>query len=92
MFFSLFFFISLTLCAFYECEKELAPLTSDSEALQKVKAANEDKFKFSSACLELLLKKNFFNTSNFLISDYYPKTSIDTEIIAKNVANELKRN
>ena len=25
------------------------------------------------------------------MNEYYPKTSIDTEIIVKNVANELKR-
>ena len=40
----------------------------------------------------MLLKKNFFQTGEFLINEYYPKTSIDTEIIVKNVANEIKRN
>lgn len=65
---------------------------SDQQAYGMVKQALDDKFKFSSACLELLLKKNFFSTGEFLINEYYPKTSIDTEIIVKNVANELKRN
>lgn len=48
--------------------------------------------KFSSECLEILLKKNFFESSEFLINEYYPKTSIDTEIIVKNVAEDLKKN
>lgn len=51
----------------------------------------EDQMKFSSQCLEIVLKKNFFKTGEFLIDEYYPKTSIDTEIIVRNVANEIKR-
>lgn len=39
-----------------------------------------------------MLKKNFFETGEYLIDEYYPHTSIDTEIIVKNVATELKRN
>jgi hypothetical protein len=39
-----------------------------------------------------VLKKNFFKTGEYLIDEYYPKTSIDTEIIVRNVANDIKRN
>jgi hypothetical protein len=51
----------------------------------------EGKFKFSSECLEILLRKNFFLASEYLLNEYYPRTSIDTEIIVKNVASELRR-
>lgn len=77
--------------AFYECQKELGGLRSDTEALTKVKAAHAGKYKFSSECLEILLKKNFFLSGEYLLSEYYPKTSIDTEVILKNVASDLKR-
>jgi hypothetical protein len=82
---------SFVKCAFYECQKELNNLTSDSEALLKIKDAHNEKYKFSSECLEILLKKNFFLSSEYLMSEYYPKTSIDTEVILKNVANDIKR-
>jgi hypothetical protein len=60
--------------------------------LAKIKRAHiEDKMKFSSECLEILLKKNFFVSSEYLLNDYYPKTSIDTEVIVKNVAADVKR-
>lgn len=55
------------------------------------KVAHQSLFKFSSECLEVLLKKNFFLTSEYLINDYYPKTSIDTEVIVRNVAADIKR-
>jgi hypothetical protein len=41
--------------------------------------------------LEGLLKKNFFETGEYLIDEYYPKTSIDTEVIVRHVANDVKR-
>jgi hypothetical protein len=28
----------------------------------------------------------------YLMNEYYPKTSIDTEVIVRNVANDIKRN
>jgi hypothetical protein len=84
-------FVGLSKSAFYDCPKELNALRSDSEALSKVKAAHHSLFKFSSECLEVLLKKNFFLASEYLINDYYPKTSIDTEVIVRNVAAEIKR-
>ena len=40
----------------------------------------------------MLLKKNFFESSEFLINEYYPKTSIDTEVIVRNVAEDIKKN
>lgn len=91
--------IALLLClisganaAFYDCQGELFNLKSDVDGLTKVKKAHlEDKFKFSSECLEILLKKNFFLTSEYLLNDYYPKTSIDTEVIVRNVAADVKR-
>lgn len=39
-----------------------------------------------------MLKKNFYKTGEYLIDEYYPKTSIDTEIIVKHVASDIKRN
>ena len=77
--------------AFYDCHKELSGLRSDTDALAKVKVAHSEKYKFSSECLEILLKKNFFLTSEYLLADYYTKTSIDTEVILRNVANDIKR-
>jgi hypothetical protein len=60
--------------------------------LAKIKRAHiEDKMKFSSECIEILLKKNFFVSSEYLLNEYYPKTSIDTEVIVKNVAADVKR-
>lgn len=83
---------SLTSAAFYDCQANLAALKSDSDALALVKKAHQEKFKFPSQCLEILLRKNFFKTGEYLIDEYYPSTSIDTEIIVKNVAAELRRN
>ena len=53
------------------------------------KAYEKDKMKFSSECLEILLKKNYMNASEYLMENYYPKTSIDTEIIVKSVAQDI---
>jgi hypothetical protein len=78
--------------AFFDCPKLLGPLRSDTEGLEIVKKAHSDKLKFSSECLEILLKKNFFLSSEYLLNEYYPKTSIDTEVIARNVAAEVRRN
>jgi len=83
--------LGMTQAAFYDCHKELGVLSSDQEALSKVKNAHQIRLKFSSECLEVLLKKNFFLASEYLISDYYTKTSIDTEVIVRNVAADLKR-
>jgi hypothetical protein len=78
--------------AFYDCQGELADLRADVDGLERVKKAHlEDKMKFSSECLEILLRKNFFLSSEYLLNEYYPKTSIDTEVIVKNVAAELRR-
>ncbi len=77
--------------AFYDCIQNIQPLKSDTEALALIKTAFTQKLKFPSQCLEILLKKNFLQTGEYLINEYYPKTSIDTEVIVKNVANEIKR-
>lgn len=77
---------------FYECKDQMKEVSSDMVALEMVKEAVKDKFKFSSACLELLLKKNFMETSEYLLNEYYPTTSIDTEIIVRSVANDIQRN
>lgn len=84
--------LSAVQAAFYDCNLHLGRLKSDQEALDLVKKAFQEKYKFSSQCLEMVLKKNFYSTGEFLINEYYPKTSIDTEIIVRNVANEIKRN
>jgi len=84
--------ITLTQAAFYDCVGELSNLRSDTDGLAKVKQAHlTERYKFSSECLEILLKKNFFLSSEYLLNEYYPKTSIDTEVIVRNVAAELKR-
>lgn len=57
-----------------------------------VEKAHKDKMKFSSECLEILLKKNYYDASDYLLDNYYGNTNIDTEIIVKSVANDIKRN
>ncbi|TNV84627.1 hypothetical protein FGO68_gene12041 [Halteria grandinella] len=89
--FTLLSLLTLSSCAFYDCPKHLSPLRSDLEGLELVKQAHTEKLKFSSECLEILLKKNFFLSSEYLLNEYYPKTSIDTEVIVRNVAADLKR-
>ena len=84
--------IILSHAAFYDCDTELTQLTSDEKSLSKIKQAHDSKLKFSSSCLEILLKKNFFLSSEYLLDNYYKNTSIDTEVIVKNVANDIKRN
>ena len=77
---------------FFECKELMKDVSSDHVALGMVKKGMNDKLKFSSACLELLLKKNFMETSEYLLNEYYPTTSIDTEIIVRSVANDIQRN
>jgi len=83
--------INYVCAAFYDCNAEILPLRLDQDALVKLKVAHEEKLKFPSVCLEVLLRKNFFDSANYLMSEYYPNTSIDTEVIIKNVAREIKR-
>ena len=91
----LFYYVSKLIqitCAqkFFPCKDELALISSDSQAYDMVeKAYVKDKMKFSSECLEILLKKNYMNASEYLMENYYPKTSIDTEIIVKSVAQDI---
>lgn len=64
----------------------------DESALKFVKEVHEAKeFKFSSECLEILLKRHFENATNYLLEEYYPKTQIDTEVIVRSVSNDVKR-
>lgn len=87
---SLMLLLGLTQAAFYDCSGLL--VKSDIESLALVKKAHTiDRLKFSSECLEVLLMKNFFLSSEYLLDEYYPKTSIDTEVIVRNVANDIKR-
>ena len=51
----------------------------------------QDGQKLSSACLEYCLQTNLPLTSTYLIQDYYPRTSIDTEFIVKNAIVEVKK-
>ena len=56
-----------------------------------VMQGHADGLKFSSECLELLLKKNLMSASEYLLNEYYPDTNIDTEITVRSVANEIQR-
>lgn len=77
---------------FFDCKTELQPLLSDQAAFDKVKQVHtEGKQRFSSECLDILLRKNFLTASNYLIDSYYPSTRIDTEIIVKNVEADIIR-
>ncbi len=67
------------------------PLKKDEAALAFLKVAHAEKLKFPSACLEILLRKNFFLSAEFLLAEYYPHTTMDTEVIIKNVAREVQR-
>ena len=70
----------------------MAPFLNDAGALEYIKEVHEAKqFKFPSACLEILLKKNFQRSATYLMESYYPKTQIDTEIIVRSVAADVKR-
>jgi hypothetical protein len=66
-------------------------MESDDSMLITLKAAHDQKSKFGSECLELLLKNNFMQSSQFLMDEYYPSTNIDTEIIVKSVAKEVAK-
>ena len=82
--------LTLINAAFYDCASHLSSLHKDEDALSLIKKAQAEKYKFSSECLEFILKSNFFETADYLMSDYYPKTSIDTELIVRNVAKEIR--
>ena len=67
-------------------------MIDDEGALEFVKGVHAAKeFKFSSECLEILLRRNFQNATNYLLEEYYPKTQIDTEVIVRSVTNDVKR-
>ena len=51
--------------------------------------AHADEMKFSSECFEQLLKRNFMQAAEYLLNEYYPSTSIDTEIVVRSVVNEV---
>lgn len=70
----------------------MASVTEDNEALLIIMQAHADGFKFSSECLELVLKKNLLKASDYMLNEYYPHTNIDTEIIVRSVVNEVQRN
>lgn len=64
----------------------------ESSALTYIKEVHEAKeFKFSSECLEILLKKNFMDAADYLLEQYYPKTQIDTEVIVRSVVSDIQR-
>lgn len=76
---------------FYDCEKHLTPIRDDTESLQLMTQAVEQGEKLSSHCLEYVLKRNLIKTATYLISEYYPSTQIDTEVILKQVMAEVDR-
>ena len=64
----------------------------DSSTLDYIKGVHESKqYKFSSECLEILLKRNFAASADYLMDEYYPSTQIDTEIIVNAVQEDVKR-
>ena len=80
------------LTPFAECDKVLEPVNLDADALNLFKTMNDEKtHRFPSQCLEIVLRKNFMDTANYLLTDYYPNTQIDTEIIVKSVAADIKK-
>ena len=75
-----------------DCKKELNHLASDTESLAIIKKAHkEDKMKFPSSCLDTVLRKNFSQSADYLLAEYYPSTNIDTEVIVKKVAEDTIR-
>jgi len=62
----------------------------EASAIKYIKEINDsNEFKFSSHCLEILLKKNFMQAADYLLEEYYPKTSIDTEVIVRSVVSDI---
>ena len=76
---------------FYNCKVEVPEFKTDYKALETIMQAHADDFRFSSQCLELLLKRNYMQASEYLLNEYYPNTNIDTEIIVRTVANDVQR-
>ena len=75
-----------------DCGNTLATYVDDTQALDYIKQVIDSKqYKFSSECLEVLLRKNFRASADFLLENYYPKTQIDTEVIVKSVAEDVQR-
>ena len=65
---------------------------SDQEALSLVKQVHSDgKYRFASECLEILLRKHFLESSNYLIDSYYTGTMIDTEVIVRKVESDIEK-
>ena len=82
--------VANTLPSFADCDALLEPITTDKAALEKIKTLHDSKdFKFSSQCLETVLRRNFMDTAIYLLTDYYPNTQIDTEVIVKSVASDI---
>ena len=77
---------------FLDCAGTFSGYLDDSSTLEYIKGVHEAKqFKFSSECLELLLKRNFAQSADYLMDEYYPSTQIDTEIIVNAVQADVKR-
>jgi len=76
---------------FFPCKQELSKETNDRQALVTIMQAHADGYRFSSECLELVLLRNYMDTVEYLLNEYYPSTNIDTEITVRSVANEIQR-
>jgi hypothetical protein len=84
-------YICATIAPFYDCDNQLSSTISDTEALELVKQVHADKkFRFSSECLDILLRRNLLKASEYLMEEVYPK-SVDTEIIVKQVTSEIEK-
>ena len=76
---------------FFDCETALDHVDKDEDALPKLQRAIAAGGKLSSACLTYLLERNFLQTSQHLIEEYYPSTTIDTELLVKSAMREVEK-
>lgn len=72
---------------FYDCAAATTEMTDS--VLKAYLEANS--FKFSSECLDTLLRRQYFVTAEFLLDSYYPNTQIDTEVTIQGVIKDAKR-
>ena len=62
--------------SFYDCATATTEM-SDSVLKAHLEA---NSFKYSSDCLDTLLRRQYFETAEYLLDTYYPNTQIDTEV------------
>ena len=86
------FWFAIAQASFFDCQASLVSAATDEAAFDLVSAAMAQDFKFSSACLEFLLRRNFIKTSKMLIVQYYhPQTQIDTSVLVNQAIRETEK-